>query len=685
MPSYASLVRDYYKLVFHIARSVLRDPAAAEDVTQDLFLDFLTRPESLAAAENLKAFVAGAAVRRALKARRGDARRANRERAVETGRGDMDPVERAFRAEVRERVEKLPVDQRVAVELHYYRGFTVAEAGQALDIPAGTVASRLGAALVALRKVLGATAFAGLLAGLESELSHCAAQDVPAGLEERLLSLKRRSSWAGRAVGAAAVVVVALLAARAIRESRESDPHAGAAGAAVAGGAAEPGENSRGLPARSARKTGTPADSEPEEVFEAGDWEILHFDGFLVRTDRGLFIEKEDLGVPFPGYGLETILHDDGSMSAGRSGRPSRVRALTAPELAAFPAAATNSFEAFLWKDGPATAAPRCRVRVEIREDQRHGDEFTDVSVLELLETETLSDAWLAAWRDLLHARLQTMDVARMDPGLNKRAAALQLAGKVSDALDRARRARAGDACVRWRVRQELDAASPAYALLSPLGIESLLPPGFPGRVEVLELLIAAKSPEALRETIVGRWGEEALLLDTPLRMPDGNGGSTWTPMPLDGLCAMKPGEFAALVRRIAADPVGMSEGVAPPEDPAARDARIARVRALGLEVDDLTSQERERFLVEVGVRVLSVAEGSAAAKAGVRTGDVIWMAKSPWREKGGGVSADADWTTLEDERFFGEVVGRVAEGGFAALEIRVVRESGVVEFAVER
>ena len=61
---------------------------------------------------------------------------------------DRDQLERAFR--------RLSLDHRAVVVLHHYLGLTYAEVGATLDIPEGTVRSRLYRAMQALRSALDA-------------------------------------------------------------------------------------------------------------------------------------------------------------------------------------------------------------------------------------------------------------------------------------------------------------------------------------------------------------------------------------------------------------------------------------------------------------------------------------------------------------------------------------------------
>ena len=180
MTDYESLVREHHSLVYRIALGILRRDAEAADVTQDVFLDFLRRPGALDGVEDVRAFVARCAVNRALKSRRGEARRVRHEEGARREEAAMDPSEAMFRREVRAKVEELPEEERLAVDLHYFQGLTLAQAAVALEVTDRTVSNRLKSGLDRLRRALGAAGLAALLAGLESELGRAGAEAVPA-------------------------------------------------------------------------------------------------------------------------------------------------------------------------------------------------------------------------------------------------------------------------------------------------------------------------------------------------------------------------------------------------------------------------------------------------------------------------------------------------------------------------
>ena len=55
---------------------------------------------------------------------------------------------------IKELLERLVPEQRIVVELVYFRGYTQSEISKEFDIPLGTVKTRLRYALIALRKIL---------------------------------------------------------------------------------------------------------------------------------------------------------------------------------------------------------------------------------------------------------------------------------------------------------------------------------------------------------------------------------------------------------------------------------------------------------------------------------------------------------------------------------------------------
>lgn len=69
--------------------------------------------------------------------------------ACEDANGDA--VERA---RVRAAIARLPLERRTVVVLHHWLGYSLAEVAELLEIPLGTVHSRMGRALAELRRAL---------------------------------------------------------------------------------------------------------------------------------------------------------------------------------------------------------------------------------------------------------------------------------------------------------------------------------------------------------------------------------------------------------------------------------------------------------------------------------------------------------------------------------------------------
>ncbi|MBI2919559.1 MAG: sigma-70 family RNA polymerase sigma factor [Planctomycetes bacterium] len=241
MIDFKTLVHDHHAVLYRIALGILRDSSSAEDAVQEVYLDLLRRPGEAAESRHLRAWLARCVIHRALMQRRAAGRRDRRE-ALCVREVAVDPIREAERRELRVMVEALPEDQRLAVDLHYLRGFSLEEAASALAVSDRTVSARLKAGLERLRAALAGAGFVLLAASLETELSAGEPAPVPAGMEERLLGLPARTG-AGRAEGSGGSRVVAVPLAAAIlvclfflidRRGRPAD--AGGPAAAAAGG-----------------------------------------------------------------------------------------------------------------------------------------------------------------------------------------------------------------------------------------------------------------------------------------------------------------------------------------------------------------------------------------------------------------------------------------------------------------
>jgi RNA polymerase sigma factor (sigma-70 family) len=155
----AELYDQFGAFVFGLARRVIGNPTAAEDVTQEVFLTVWERPEQFDPTRGrLRTFLGTIAHRRAVDyVRREEAkrRRAERESLLARSVPDVDEMAAALvvAERVREAVDALPADQREAVQLAYFGGRTYRQVADELGIPEGTAKSRLR---LALRKIAAA-------------------------------------------------------------------------------------------------------------------------------------------------------------------------------------------------------------------------------------------------------------------------------------------------------------------------------------------------------------------------------------------------------------------------------------------------------------------------------------------------------------------------------------------------
>lgn len=121
--------RSYASAVFTLARRVLRDPGAAEEVTQDTFVDVLTKADSLAKDAAFSAWVRTIAMNHCLMRLRSPWQQ--RREALETdNRGTAgDAPDRAL--DVDHALARLPATARMVVWMHCIEGFTHDEIGRA--------------------------------------------------------------------------------------------------------------------------------------------------------------------------------------------------------------------------------------------------------------------------------------------------------------------------------------------------------------------------------------------------------------------------------------------------------------------------------------------------------------------------------------------------------------------------
>jgi RNA polymerase sigma-70 factor (ECF subfamily) len=157
----AELYDRFGRPAYGLALRILRDEALAEDAVQDAFLA-LWRTAGRFVPERGKAstWILTLVHRRAVDlVRREERRRTDAlEQAPEPESRDAVEEEawlRLQRERVQDALRKLPDQQREAIELAYYGGFTQSELAERLGQPLGTIKSRMFMGLARLRELLG--------------------------------------------------------------------------------------------------------------------------------------------------------------------------------------------------------------------------------------------------------------------------------------------------------------------------------------------------------------------------------------------------------------------------------------------------------------------------------------------------------------------------------------------------
>jgi RNA polymerase sigma-70 factor (ECF subfamily) len=152
------LYRKYAGAVLTVARAYVRDQGAAEEVVQQTFLNAWRAAGRLEHGRPVSPWLYQIARRCAIDAIRRDARQLTVVRNEPTQAGDDDPAtefERSWQGfEVRRALDELPPPERQTVRLAHVEGLTHAEIAARLDVPIGTVKSRLGRAYRRLETAL---------------------------------------------------------------------------------------------------------------------------------------------------------------------------------------------------------------------------------------------------------------------------------------------------------------------------------------------------------------------------------------------------------------------------------------------------------------------------------------------------------------------------------------------------
>ena len=149
------LYEQYANDVLRVSYFYLGDRQQAEDVTQDVFVRLITSAPDLKPGSE-KAWLLKVALNRCR-----DIWRAAWVKRVVLGSPQLELApapdhmeERMERQELLGAIHRLPADFRDAILLHYYQGYGITEIAQMLNVPEGTISSRLSRGRKKLEELL---------------------------------------------------------------------------------------------------------------------------------------------------------------------------------------------------------------------------------------------------------------------------------------------------------------------------------------------------------------------------------------------------------------------------------------------------------------------------------------------------------------------------------------------------
>jgi RNA polymerase sigma-70 factor (ECF subfamily) len=161
--AFEALYDRYSGPVYSLAAGMLRDAALAQEVAQDVFLAISRSAREFEARRgSARAWILSVAHHKSVDA----VRRSRRNLTValpDTITDDTDVIEaaqaRVDAGHVRQALEALSVEQRAAIVLAYYGGYTQREIAQRLGVPLGTIKTRMREGLLHLRTALSPSAW----------------------------------------------------------------------------------------------------------------------------------------------------------------------------------------------------------------------------------------------------------------------------------------------------------------------------------------------------------------------------------------------------------------------------------------------------------------------------------------------------------------------------------------------
>ena len=160
----AEAFRRHSGSVFAVANQVLHDEGTAREITHDAFVHLWHRPESFDPDRgSLRSFLLNFSHSRAIDRLRANRRRQRREEqdAMTTASSEYDLEQEVMRlsmaSTLRDAVGELPANERQAIELAYFGGYTYREVAGLLNVALGTIKTRIRDGLIRMRDCMGVT------------------------------------------------------------------------------------------------------------------------------------------------------------------------------------------------------------------------------------------------------------------------------------------------------------------------------------------------------------------------------------------------------------------------------------------------------------------------------------------------------------------------------------------------
>jgi RNA polymerase sigma-70 factor (ECF subfamily) len=144
----AELFERFWGAAHHAAWLIVRDAAAAEDVAQEAFVSALSHLDRFDRRRPFGPWLHRIVVNRAIDLARARAARREVADVPEVGAADPQPIDPSLLAAL----AGLPPEFRAVVVLRHLLGYTPGDISRLLDIPRGTVNSRLRRGLDALKE-----------------------------------------------------------------------------------------------------------------------------------------------------------------------------------------------------------------------------------------------------------------------------------------------------------------------------------------------------------------------------------------------------------------------------------------------------------------------------------------------------------------------------------------------------